>query len=108
MKAIRFHKTGGPEVLIYEDVPMPEPEEGEVLIRVEAAGVNFADITRRRGGYYPEQTAPPYTLGAEVVGTISALAAEAHRLVEGRKSTGKVVLDPWASADNVEHLQRQV
>ncbi len=76
MKAIRFHKTGGPEVLIYEEVSMPEPKEGEVLIKVEAAGVNFADITRRRGGYYPEQTDAPYTIGAEVVGTITALGAE--------------------------------
>ncbi|MEO6231761.1 MAG: quinone oxidoreductase [Ferruginibacter sp.] len=75
MKAIRFHKTGGPEVLVYEEMPMPEPKESEVLIRVEAAGVNFADITRRRGSYYPEQTPAPYTIGAEVVGTIAALGA---------------------------------
>ena len=75
MKAIRFHKTGGPEVLVYEEVPTPQPNEFEVLIKVEAAGVNYADITRRRGGYYPEQSSAPYTIGAEVVGTITALGA---------------------------------
>ena len=39
MKTIRFHKTGGPEVLVYEDVPDPMPKDGEVLIRIEAVGM---------------------------------------------------------------------
>lgn len=73
MKAIRFHKIGGPEVLVYEEVAMPEPKESEVLIRIEAIGVNYSDITRRRGDYYPEKTLPPYTIGAEVAGSIVAL-----------------------------------
>ena len=38
MKAVRFHQTGGPEVLVLEDVPIPTPGSGELLIRVEAAG----------------------------------------------------------------------
>ncbi|MEP6931547.1 MAG: zinc-binding dehydrogenase, partial [Flavobacterium sp.] len=83
MKAIRFHKSGGPEVLVYEEVPTPQPNESEVLIKVEAAGVNFADITRRRGGYYPEQTEAPYTIGAEVVGTITALGEGVSNLGVG-------------------------
>ncbi len=49
MKAARFHKTGGPEVLIYEDVPDPVPGPGQILLKVEAAGVNYVDIMRRRG-----------------------------------------------------------
>lgn len=44
MKAVRFHKTGGPETLVYEEVPDPTLADDEVLIRVEAAGVNFADV----------------------------------------------------------------
>ncbi len=83
MKAIRFNETGGPEVLIYDEVPMPELKESEVLIRVEAAGVNYADITRRRGDYYPEQTPPPYTIGAEVAGTISAIGSGVTNLKVG-------------------------
>jgi NADPH2:quinone reductase len=47
MKAARFHKTGGPEVLIYEDVPDPVPGPGQILLKVEAAGVNYVDIMRR-------------------------------------------------------------
>ena len=60
MKAVRFHKTGGPEVLVYEDVPDPTPKDGEVLIKVEAAGINFADVMRRRGDNYPEPSPPPF------------------------------------------------
>jgi len=83
MKAIRFYKTGGPEVLIYEDVAKPEPQESEVLIRVEAVSVNFADIARRRGSYYPEKTAGPYIIGSEVVGTIEALGSGVTSLEVG-------------------------
>ena len=51
MKAIRVHRTGGPEVLRLEDVPIPEPGPGQLLVRVEAAGVNFTDIYHRTGLY---------------------------------------------------------
>lgn len=73
MKAVRFHKTGGPEVLVYEDVPDPTPKDGEVLIRIEAVGLNFADVMRRRGDNYPDPSPPPFILGAEVAGTVEAL-----------------------------------
>src|SRR3989442_14094281 len=49
MKAIRFHEYGGPEVLQYEDVPRPEPQQGEVLIQVRAAAVNPLDLAIREG-----------------------------------------------------------
>ncbi|HEX7895782.1 MAG TPA: zinc-binding dehydrogenase, partial [Terriglobales bacterium] len=73
MKAVRFHKIGAPEVLIYEDVPDPTPKDGEVLIRIEAVGMNFADVMRRRGDVYPEPSPPPFILGAEVAGTVAAV-----------------------------------
>ena len=73
MKAVRFHKTGGPEVLVYDDVPNPTPKDGEVLVRIEAVGLNFADVMRRRGDPYPEASPPPFILGAEVAGTIAAV-----------------------------------
>lgn len=50
MRAVVIHETGGPEVLRIEDVPDPRPEEGQVLIRVEAAGVNRFDVNQRKGG----------------------------------------------------------
>ena len=45
MKAARFHKTGGPDILGHEDVAGPTPKDGEVLIRLEAVRLNFADAT---------------------------------------------------------------
>lgn len=49
MKAIRLHEFGGPEVLRYDDVPVPEPGPGEVLVRVHAVGVNPPTGTPARG-----------------------------------------------------------
>ncbi len=73
MKAVRFHATGDAGVLTYEDVPEPTPQDHEVLLRVEATGVNFADVMRRRGDDYPEASPLPFTLGAEIAGTITAV-----------------------------------
>ena len=73
MKSVRFHEVGGPEVLVFEEVPDPRPATGEVLIRVEAVGLNFADVLRRRGDPYPEASPTPFTLGGEVAGTVEAL-----------------------------------
>ena len=67
MKAIRVHRTGGPEVLRLEDVQVPEPGTGQVLMRVEAAGVNFVDVYHRTG-LYP--AALPYTPGREAAGIV--------------------------------------
>lgn len=70
MKAIRVHQTGGPEVLQYEDVSTPEPGEGQVLIKVKAAGVNFIDIYHRIGLY---QRPLPFTPGQEAAGVVEAV-----------------------------------
>jgi NADPH:quinone reductase len=72
MKAVRFHQTGGPEVLVLEDVPIPTPGSGEILIRVEAAGINYADAMRRNGDPYAEPSPTPYVPGVEVAGTVAA------------------------------------
>jgi NADPH2:quinone reductase len=50
VRAVVIHETGGPEVLRVEEIPEPEPAEGEVLVRVEAAGVNRFDLNQRAGG----------------------------------------------------------
>lgn len=73
MKALRIHKTGGPEVLTYEDVPEPRPGAGEAVVQVEAAGVNFIDVYFRTGLY----KAPgfPYTPGMEAAGRVSAIGS---------------------------------
>ena len=67
MKAIRVHRTGGPEVLRLEDVPIPEPGPGQLLVRVEAAGVNFTDIYHRTGLYKVQF---PFTPGREGAGVV--------------------------------------
>ncbi|HRW11093.1 MAG TPA: quinone oxidoreductase [Caldilineaceae bacterium] len=72
MKAIRVHETGDVSKLVYEDAPMPEPKEGEVRVKVEAAGLNFID-TYHRMGWYPLST--PFTLGLEAGGVVDAVGA---------------------------------
>ena len=70
MKAIRAMEAGGPEVLRLEDLPVPQPREGEALVRIEAAGVNFIDVYFRSGQY---KTPYPMTLGTEGAGTVEAV-----------------------------------
>ena len=70
MKAIRVNEHGGPEVLGYEDVELPEPGPGQVRVRLAASGVNFIDIYRRTGVYPGE---PPFTLGLEGAGEVDAV-----------------------------------
>jgi NADPH2:quinone reductase len=70
MKAIRVLRPGGPEVLALEELPVPVPGPGQVLVRVEAAGVNFID-TYQRSGLYPIQT--PFTIGQEGAGAVEAV-----------------------------------
>lgn len=72
MKAIRINETGGPEVMHVEEVETPTPREGEVLVKVAAAGINFADLAQRQGAYLT-RTRTPTTLGFEFAGTVEAL-----------------------------------
>ncbi|HEY8530236.1 MAG TPA: quinone oxidoreductase [Paenibacillaceae bacterium] len=88
MKAIRVHEYGGPEVLVYEEVPDPVPGPGELLVEVRAAGVNFADIVSRIGRYRP---ALPWIPGNEAAGVVIGLGEGA----EGFKIGDRVA---WATA----------
>jgi len=72
MKAIHVHAPGGPEALRYEDVAQPSPAAGQVLVKVEAAGVNYIDVYQRNGLY---KVATPFTLGQEAAGVVSAVGA---------------------------------
>ena len=67
MKSIRVITPGGPEALQYVDVPDPQPGPGEVLVRAQAAGINFSDVGRRKS------QRPVKTLGGETVGEVLAL-----------------------------------
>lgn len=68
MKAVQITEFGGPEVLKLVDIPVPEPADGEVLIKVSRAGLNFAD-THQRHNQYVEARALPLVPGVEVAGT---------------------------------------
>ena len=70
MKAIRVHSPGGPEALRYEDMPQPSPAAGQVLVKVDAAGVNYIDVYQRTGLY---KVATPFTLGQEAAGVVRAV-----------------------------------
>ncbi len=72
MRAIRVHQTGGAEALSVDEVPTPEPGAGEVLVRLEAIGVNYVDIYFR-SGLYPVQL--PVTTGQEGAGTVTRLGS---------------------------------
>jgi NADPH2:quinone reductase len=70
VQAVEVTDYGGPDVLDVAECPAPEPGPGEIVIDVEAAGVNFADIEKRRGDY-PETPDPPFVPGMEAAGRIS-------------------------------------
>jgi NADPH2:quinone reductase len=70
MKAIQIHATGGPEVLRLDELPIPEPGPGQVLVRIEAAGVNFIEIYFRKGTY---RSPLPFIPGSEAAGTVEEI-----------------------------------
>ncbi len=80
MHAIRVNTTGGPEALVYQDVPRPEPGPGQALVQVAAAGVNFIDVYHRTG-LYPLPL--PFTPGLEIAGVVTALGPGVTGLAVG-------------------------
>src|SRR5438270_6648566 len=84
MKAIRINQIGGPEVMQLEEVETPTPQEGEVLIKVAAAGVTQADLAQRQGTFLI-RTRTPMTLGMEVAGTVVALGPGVSTPEEGTR-----------------------
>lgn len=87
MRAIILDQHGGPGVLRVRQVPDPVPGAGQVRVRVEAIGVNYAEVLSRKG-MYGWAPALPYTLGMEATGTIDALGAG----VEGRAVGERVIV----------------
>lgn len=80
MKAIRVHTHGSPEALQFDEVPDPTPQEGEAVVRIEAAGVNFIDVYFRTGLY---KSQPPFTPGQEAAGTVAAVGAGVTEVAVG-------------------------
>jgi len=82
VKAVLLSEPGGPEQLELAEVPDPEPGDGQVLLRVRAAGINFSDVLTRQGRY-PQAPPLPTVLGYEVSGEL-----DGRRFMSGSVSTG--------------------
>lgn len=89
MRAIIATQPGGPEVLALQTRPRPIPGAGEILVKVEAAGVNRPDLLQRQG-VYPPPPGASNVLGLEVAGEVAALGPEASRYKLGDRVTALV------------------
>lgn len=96
VKAIRFHKTGGPEVLVWEDVPLGKPGPDEIVVHHGAVGLNFIDVYHR-SGLYP--LTPPSGIGMEGAGTVEAVGPGVADLKPGdRVAYASAPLGAYAEA----------
>jgi NADPH2:quinone reductase len=87
MKQIVMRRTGGPEVLALEEAAVPAPGPGQILVRVEASGINYADLMQRLGAYV-EPTPLPIVPGMEVAGTVEAVGPGVDHLAPGARVLG--------------------
>jgi synaptic vesicle membrane protein VAT-1 len=91
MRALVIRRYGPPGVLEVQQVPDPQPKAGEVLIRVKAIGVNFADLLQRMG-VYPGTPKPPFTPGLEIAGVVEKIADGARPGESEPLKTGDAVV----------------
>src|SRR5919107_4319391 len=97
MRAVQIQEFGGPEVLQVVDLPKPEPGDGELLIEVSRAGMNFADTHQRENSYLAKYELP-LILGGEVAGTTE----DGRRVVALLKSGGYAGDAPAPAATTFE------
>lgn len=103
-KAIRIHRNGGPEVMVWEDVPTPEPGPNEVLLKQQAVGLNYIDVYFRTGLY--KAPSMPLIIGQEGAGTVSAVGSAVTALKPGDRvayagAIGGYATDRVIAADRV-------
>jgi NADPH2:quinone reductase len=108
MKAVRIHEFGSTtEVLQYEEVPIPDPGPNEILIKIEAAALNGADLALRKGTYPIAPEELPVIPGREFAGTVAKVGAGIHELKLGQRvvaCTGKGGYAEYALAEASETL----
>jgi NADPH:quinone reductase len=97
MKALCFSRFGGPEVLEIREIPDPEPRPGHAVVRLEAIGLNFADVYRRKGNYHLVGE-PPWIAGYEGAGVVDSLAGEGPFQIGDRVAFAD---SPFANAELV-------
>lgn len=96
MRRVRYHEYGGPEVLKTEQVDIPTPGPGQVLIRTEAIGANFIDTKFRQAASSIMQRPLPGTLTGDVVGTVEATGPDVDAALAGRRVAALVADDAFA------------
>jgi NADPH2:quinone reductase len=94
--AVRVHKTGGPEVLTFEDIEVPAPGQGQVKIKQHACGVNFIDCYFRMG-LYPSPVGMPFVAGNEGAGEVIAVGPGVTDLKVGDRVAYVVPLGGYAA-----------
>lgn len=93
MKAIRIYRHGGPEVLKFEEAPVPAPGPNEALVRIQAIGVNFVEIYHRIGLY---KVALPFTPGTEAAGVVEAVGTNVTEVKTGERVAYALALGAYA------------
>jgi len=93
MKAIRVHQHGGPEAMLLEEVPVPQPGPKQAVVRLVSAGVNFIDVYFRTGAYKAEQ---PAAIGNEGAGVVEAVGPEVTEVAVGDRVAYAMVRGSYA------------
>ena len=93
MKAVRVEQFGGLEALQIQDVPVPDPGEGEARVKIDVVGVNFLDIYQRIGRY---QGSLPFTLGQEAAGIVDAVGPNVTEVKPGDRVAYALVQGSYA------------
>jgi NADPH2:quinone reductase len=93
MKAIQVQQNGGPDVLQFADVPMPQPKANEAVVRISASGVNFIDIYQREGRY---KISLPFVLGQEGAGVVTTVGTDVKSVKVGDRVAWTGILGSYA------------
>jgi NADPH2:quinone reductase len=94
--AVRVHKTGGPEVLTYEEIEVAAPGQGQIRVRQHACGVNFID-TYFRMGMYPSPVGMPFVAGNEAAGEVVAVGSGVSEFKAGDRVAYVAALGCYAA-----------
>jgi len=110
MKAIQVQKTGGPEVLILVDLPVPKPKANEAVVKIVASGINFIDVYFREGRY-PAQL--PFVDGQEAAGTVTEVGSDVTSVKVGDRVAYTGAIGAYAEyaavpADRLVHVPDKV
>src|SRR5260221_14023576 len=98
LRTVHFYPYGGPEQLVVEQVPPPEPHVGKVLVRVHAAGINPIDWKIRKGLFKDVRPVPlPFTPGSELAGTVELLGSAVTPFGIGQAVYGRGAREAYAA-----------